>query len=429
MRYILMLAILLLANQAVEAQEDDRIFRRYLTQEYMKQLKEDSKLTSEKLRDIEAFLLRNQSQVSIKEVSLPIVFHILYSNKKDRLSQGHIQQQLDVVNAIFRTDRINKNSIYNVHWKRFADQTFDTKISFCAQTGNGSGNLAINYVETDVEQWELGNDMKSSETGGVDPWDTKKYINVWVVDMAEQEAGFAQLPGGPDQTDGIVINTNFFGINNNANPDYYKGGKTLVHLLGGYLGLHELWNQYELCVDDGVFDTPIHNGPNFEGVTELSRRHISLCPGWPTEMSINMMDNTDDDHLYMFTKGQVQRMHTTLFEGGPRYSLVQQTSVCNLPKLKIDVPSNHSDLKVNDIEIYPNPVKDQTQLRISTKSALKAEIQITNSLGQVLLLQNIVLDKTNLQIPINTTNWSGVCFVQVKFDEDQIIKKKFTVIN
>ncbi|HMP32402.1 MAG TPA: M43 family zinc metalloprotease, partial [Saprospiraceae bacterium] len=96
-------------------------------------------------------------------------------------------------------------------------------------------------------------------------------------------------------------------------------GKTLVHLMGVYLGLQALWTNLE-CADDGVEDTPIHNAPNSSC---YGQGHISLCPGNPMEMVGNFMDSNPDDCAYMFTKGQVARMHATLGELGYRSHLLK----------------------------------------------------------------------------------------------------------
>ena len=47
---------------------------------------------------------------------------------------------------------------------------------------------------------------------------------------------------------------------------------------------------------------------------------LSCTNGPNGDMFMNYMDYTDDDSMFMFTPGQVARMHTTL--DGPRKSLV-----------------------------------------------------------------------------------------------------------
>ena len=76
---------------------------------------------------------------------------------------------------------------------------------------------------------------------------------------------------------------------------------------------------------DFVADTPIQTGPN---VGKPTFPHITCkTPTNPDgngpngDMFMNFLDYVDDDAMYMFTKGQVLRMHETL--QGPRKRLVQ----------------------------------------------------------------------------------------------------------
>ncbi len=55
--------------------------------------------------------------------------------------------------------------------------------------------------------------MKSTSGGGVDPWDAKKYLNIWVCTLGGGLLGYAQFPGGPTSTDGVVILNTAFGTN------------------------------------------------------------------------------------------------------------------------------------------------------------------------------------------------------------------------
>lgn len=82
----------------------------------------------------------------------------------------------------------------------------------------------------------------------------------------------------------------------------------------GILGLYPLWGE-DQCQDDYVADTPIHNAPNRN---PSNSKHISLCSGYPTEMTNNFMDSNTDGRVSMFTKRQARRMQMALSEKGPR---------------------------------------------------------------------------------------------------------------
>ena len=248
------------------------------------------------------------------------------------------------------------------------------------------------------------------------------YLNIWIVDLPDREAGYAQMPWSPQKSDGIVVNRKLFEPSGNSFNSYNQG-KTLVHLVGSYLGLYELWNEDKRCVDDRVFDTPIHNAPNYGGNTEY--RHISLCSGNPVEQTMNFMDATDDNNMYLFTKGQMLRVVAMLSEGGPRNKLKDAASLCsgvtladefatarNKPKLSTDTPT---------FQINPNPAKDQ--ITISYPSEVDWEsFQLFNANGQ--LLQTLEIEVGRSTLKLDCSNYpSGIYFITTKSSTTQQTQK------
>ena len=65
--------------------------------------------------------------------------------------------------------------------------------------------------------------MKSSATGGIDPWPTDRYLNMWVCPLGGGLLGYAQFPGGRGQTDGVVITYTAFGNPGAAAQPYNLG--------------------------------------------------------------------------------------------------------------------------------------------------------------------------------------------------------------
>lgn len=150
-------------------------------------------------------------------------------------------------------------------------------------------------------------------------------INIWVAELDSGNAGYAHLPGAPSGIDGIVIDPDFFGNEEGTAKAPYTQGKTLVHLMGTYLGLYELWNENEPCKDDLVEDTPLHDGPTSIAVrSDKNSRFVCFCPGTPTAMYMNFMDNSDDSQLSLFTEGQKKRMRAVLTSGGLRNGLAKK---------------------------------------------------------------------------------------------------------
>ena len=126
--------------------------------------------------------------------------------------------------------------------------------------------------------------MKSQEKGGARAVLPDKLINIWISDLDPNIGSYATSPFQDVEDAGIVIDQRLFG----------KEQKSLTHLMGNYLGLKDLWHEYEPCGDDLVSDTPISNAPN-RGKPKF--KHITTCVRnrLVPEMTMNYMDSTDDD--------------------------------------------------------------------------------------------------------------------------------------
>jgi hypothetical protein len=128
--------------------------------------------------------------------------------------------------------------------------------------------------------------------------------------------GYAQFPGGPKSTDGVVINYRAFGTMGTAQSPFNKG-RTATHEVGHYFNLRHIWGDTEDCSgSDFVADTPNCAGPNF-GKPAFPK--VSCNNGPSGDMFMNYMDYVDDAAMFMFTPQQVARMRTAL--DGPRRSL------------------------------------------------------------------------------------------------------------
>ncbi len=122
--------------------------------------------------------------------------------------------------------------------------------------------------------------------------------------------GYAQFPGGPAATDGVVALHSAFGTTGTAAAPFNLG-RTTTHEVGHWLNLRHIWG------DDGngcsgsdfVADTPNQGGPNY-GTPTFPR--VSCDNGPNGDMFMNYMDYVDDAAMVMFSTGQVTRMQATL---------------------------------------------------------------------------------------------------------------------
>jgi hypothetical protein len=169
--------------------------------------------------------------------------------------------------------------------------------------------VKVTRTTTDVTSFSHDDRVKSPATGGIAPFKPTSHLNLWVCPLSGGLLGYAQFPGGPAATDGVVVNYRAFGTNGTAQAPFHKG-RTATHEVGHYLNLRHIWGDTPDCSgSDMVADTPNCAGPN----TGTPTWPVVTCNNGPNgDMFMNYMDYTDDEGMFMFTAQQVLRMRTAL---------------------------------------------------------------------------------------------------------------------
>ncbi|WP_459209391.1 CUB domain-containing protein [Aquimarina rhabdastrellae] len=287
----------------------------------------------ERMARIEAFTqekLAKMSEEGAKSVSgeiitLPVVVHVLYTNTTNNISMAQIESQIDVLNQDFRRTNPDRNNTPS----QFSSIAADTQIQFRLATIDPDGNATTGVTRKRVTRtnWIASSRydrMKKDTEGGVNPWNTSEYLNMWIVPNLVREngqdgvLGYAQFPGENADTDGLVMVHEYFGTTGSA-VSPFDGGRTTTHEIGHFLNLRHMWGNVPVgadgCTyDDLVSDTPNSDGPNY-GCTPTHRSCGS------TDMVQNYMDYSDDSCMNLFTQGQKNRMRAVLEAGGERRSL------------------------------------------------------------------------------------------------------------
>jgi hypothetical protein len=270
--------------------------------------------------DIYPELRRNQStledQTRARGAAAPtipgpiqVVVHVLYNDDADNVTDEQVASQIAVLNEDFGGGNSDLGNVPS----EFQEFVGNPELTFvlATQDPDGAATDGITRRRTVVTDFPVDDSMKAAATGGTDPWDTARYLNIWVCRMSGGILGYAQFPGGDPNTDGVVILTSAFGREGSAAAPFDLG-RTTTHEVGHYLNLSHIWGEERIatCADtDFVDDTPNQLGPNFNKPTFPS----TSCPAAPHgDMFMNYMDYVDDDTMFMFTSQQVARMHAAL---------------------------------------------------------------------------------------------------------------------
>ena len=254
-------------------------------------------------------------------VTIPVVFHVVYSTTAMNLSDAQCQAQLNQLNLDYA--RLNTDASSTP--AAFTGVAANTNIQFCMaqRTPAGVATTGVERRNTTVASWTTNDNVKHYSSGGLDAWDATKYLNIWSCNLGSGLLGYAQFPGGSASTDGVVLLYSSIGSMlspGTATP--YQLGRTATHEVGHWLNLYHIWgDDGSACSGtDNVSDTP-NQGPENYGCPVFP--HTDACsPASPGVMFMNYMDYTDDACMNMFTSGQSSRMAALFGTGGARVGLL-----------------------------------------------------------------------------------------------------------
>lgn len=272
----------------------------------------------------------NPQSASRGIITIPVVFHVVYKNATENISDAQLLSQLDVLNDDFRKLNSNFSQTPSV----FQGVAADFEIEFCLASFDPQGNATsgITRTQTSTNSFNTNNNVKRDNNGGKSPWPTSKYLNIWVCDLGPSLLGYAQFPGGNPNTDGVVVAYETVG-RPPANPfnTPYNLGRTATHEVGHWLNLYHIWGDDDGACNgtDEVADTPNQGDSN---VGCPSFPSISCNNGPNGDMFMNYMDYMDDDCATMFTNGQKARAQALFSSGGARVGLLTSNGCSITPE-------------------------------------------------------------------------------------------------
>jgi len=300
-------------------------------------------------------------------ITVPVVVHILWRTPEEDISDDQVRSQLESLNADFSRGNADFSRVPAV----FAARSAGCGIRFVLATADPDGRPTSGILRkrTNALLWINDDRIKSSRTGGSDPWDPQSYLNIWVGNLSSSLLGFSSFPGAPPAKDGIVIRYNVFGTRGRLSPPWDKG-RTLTHELGHWLGLRHLWGDTP-CGDDGVDDTPRQKTGN-RGTPTFPLVRNDCANGPDGDMFMNFMDLSDDASLLMFTRGQAALMRAQF----------ATTRKGILSSKGAGEPWNNEPPGDASIRFFPNPAHDHIRIEGLPPGS---PVEIFNSLGQSVL--------------------------------------------
>ena len=239
---------------------------------------------------------------------IPVVVHVVWNTASQNISDAQIASQITVLNRDFRRTNPDVNNTP----APFLPLTADARVEFYLATVNpqGAPTSGIQRRQTTVVSFSGNNAVKAQATGGLDAWPANRYLNIWACQLDGGLLGYAQFPGGPAATDGVVVRNTAFGTVGTAAPPFHLG-RTATHEVGHWLNLNHIWGDDGTGCGgtDNVADTPNQGGSR---VGAPIFPQVSCGNGPNGDMFMNYMDYVNDAAMFMFTAGQVARMQSCL---------------------------------------------------------------------------------------------------------------------
>jgi hypothetical protein len=276
-------------------------------------------------------------------ITVPVVVHIIYNTPDQNISDEQIASQIDVLNEDYASLNANKVQVPS----GWAHLVGDVEIRFLLARRDESGNATngITRTFTTASGFSDLGAVKYDSTGGHNAWDRNHFLNIWVCNITSSILGFAQYPGGPAATDGIVINDKAFGRTGTNLKAQYDLGRTTTHEVGHWFDLYHPWGDDggSCSGSDHIDDTPNQADHTF-GCPDYPLTD-ACSPSSPGVMFQNYLDYTDDKCMMLFTTDQRDRMNATLNN--------VRTSILNSLSYTLSVSQLANDLKLTSID---NPV-------------------------------------------------------------------------
>ena len=356
------------------------------------------------------------------------VVHVLYYHENDSITDERIIELLEGANELFRGEGFDDSLVMPEH----RHLIHDSKIQFCLAKDDPLG-IPTNGITRRKMDFESFNNInfddlipgleviKADSSGGVSPWDTLEYLNLWIAPIRDSSTivnyGSSPnyfYPGGTILSQGIPGAVIDMDIARGRNILQLGDVGTLAHEFGHALGLLH------------SFGTPTHPLVQFCNIDDF----IDDTPKCSVTYSCRDMDSCEDstneqiDNFANIMNYACARMFT------PQQSEAMRDNLATVPNLLMDSEGCGALTQINNsvfeskIEIFPNPTNNVLHIRKSDFDNPINKVRIVSSTGKTFRMWN--LDKnttTELSLELAFLP-KGIYLVSIQLENGKILNRR-----
>jgi hypothetical protein len=276
-------------------------------------------------------ILRTEKTEAVP-IIIPIVFHLVdEASTLAATSDRDVIEQVEVLNRDYGGNKIN--DYLRVIPPEIAARIGNIPVKFVLARRDPGGVLTSG-IERRINTTPDHVSIKSFSTGGLNAWDSSKYLNVWCGSFTGSEAGLLGSSTFPFTSDegpqGCVISIKTLPVAGNIARNYYptySEGSTLSHEIGHYFYLWHTFGDQGNCNNNDFQiqpgwplpvgagpegdDTPLEKGSGPENFLygDPSMNYKDGCaPESFGMMYGSFMNYFDDRALFMFSNGMRKRV-------------------------------------------------------------------------------------------------------------------------
>ena len=317
-------------------------------------------------------------------VTIPVVFHILYTSAAQNISDARLFEQLDVMNKDFSRSNLDASNTRSM----FQGVAANTQIQFCLAQQTPTGIATTGIVRVSY----TGN--FPSNPHSISPeWNHNNYLNIYIGALGGL-LGYSNLPPGSAGNDHVVAEyTAVGGPNVPGTFVPYHLGRTITHEVGHWLNLQHTFNggcagtTANNCsmAGDFVCDTPPTANAAF-GCPTNSPNSCTETPPYPPPYTSNMvdmfenyMDYTDDGCMNMFSMGQSTRMNAAITN-------LRSQLLTSLGCVPVGI---HELLDENFVSVAPNPSAGEFLINYRLPSKTDVTLTVCDVMGKIILTEKL----------------------------------------